>query len=194
MTWTKHTPVAAGHAQGTRADLTGRCVDLIEEFVFNYLRHQAVNGFYGCLAAGGQKEVIRDHKGQEKMFVQKWRHACLVWPWPACLQICGRVCPSPAWSFLCPAGPLTAPASPTGQTPGPWCSPSSVPRTNTCESRTISQQKVFASVSFLFVSFFFGGATEICRMVTNLPNEQQEHSGQWNVCLRRAGVFKGKGN
>lgn len=44
------------HAQETRTDLTGRCVDLIEEFVFNYLRHQAVNGFYGCLTAGGGKK------------------------------------------------------------------------------------------------------------------------------------------
>lgn len=61
----------AGHAQQTRTDLTGRCVDLIEEFVFNYLRHQAVNGFYGCLAAGGQKRIIllKTHKGQEEMFL-----------------------------------------------------------------------------------------------------------------------------
>lgn len=51
--------------------LTGRCVDLIEEFVFNYLRHQAVNGFYGCLAAGGQiKDLfnLKLHTGQRELF------------------------------------------------------------------------------------------------------------------------------
>lgn len=36
--------------------LTARRVDLIEEFVFNYLRHQAVNSLYGCLAAKGQQK------------------------------------------------------------------------------------------------------------------------------------------
>lgn len=34
-----------------RSGLIGRCVDLIEEFVLDDLRHQAMNRLYGCLAA-----------------------------------------------------------------------------------------------------------------------------------------------
>lgn len=49
------------HAQRIQMDsvvpfLIGRCVDLIEEFVLNYLRHQAVNCLYGCLAAATHRQ------------------------------------------------------------------------------------------------------------------------------------------
>lgn len=35
--------------------LIGRSVDLIEEFVFDDLRHQSMNSFDGCLAAKEHK-------------------------------------------------------------------------------------------------------------------------------------------
>lgn len=59
----------------------------------------------------------------------------LVLLWPVCPRTSCRACPSRAWSCLGPAEPPTAPASPTGQTPGPWCSPSSDHSTHTHTSQ-----------------------------------------------------------
>ncbi len=75
----KHKPVSARHAQEIQvksksahsSGLIGRCVDLIEEFVLNDLRHQAMDCLYGCLAAG----TNRSEKWRLVRLPQRNRHS-----------------------------------------------------------------------------------------------------------------------